>query len=201
MAYYSMALPRIEGKTAPLLNLRAMIEKNTRVRRHRLMLFRLVLERCHRRIQAASAGWRTALFFEVPREIIGSPSFPYEHLVSYLVHNLRENGFLVSEWRSHKWTNLVWLHISWHPDVIDVEAYDRATGQASSSSSEKKPREEEWSDIMLELSISDLQNKKHRRGKRLSKKEREAEDEKNEYKQRMVDHYWRELLPETMRET
>lgn len=96
-----------------------------RMQKQRLHMFSVVLQKCHLKMKHVSSMRYTSVIYEVPRRVYGSPSFPYQHLVNYLVVNLRENGFVVTEMPSTLWTNLTRLHISWHPDVIRVAEYSK----------------------------------------------------------------------------
>ena len=97
---------------------------------NKVKLYKKILNRVHRRIKDTSRQkslGKAAEFcwFLLPEIVLGFPSFDSAHCTAYVIHNLRDNGFLV------KYTHPNLLFISWAhwiPDHVRTE-WKKQTGK------------------------------------------------------------------------
>jgi hypothetical protein len=74
--------------------------------------FEHVLTKCHSAIKNANKHHQ-ACFYEVPEVIIGIPLYNVTDCITYIIHGLKDNGFLV------KYIYPKTIYINWDPKVVN----------------------------------------------------------------------------------
>ncbi len=100
---------------------RTINEKNQR----KAECYEKVLEICHRKITMATNHKQLRTLFEVPEYVYGFPIFDINDCITFLLKNLKSNGFLVKYYFPKV------LYISWDFDEIKQNEQDKTTLQQS----------------------------------------------------------------------
>jgi len=96
-----------ENETSNQLNIDELYEKKQQQDIKQLQLFNRVLARVHKKIKQDAKKNAKLCMFLVPEIILNAPKFDNASCIAYLLHNLKENGFLV------RYTHPNLLIISW----------------------------------------------------------------------------------------
>lgn len=91
---------------------RTINEKNEK----KIECYEKILEICHKKITIASENKKLKHIFDIPEYIVGYPLFNLNNCITFIIDNLRINGFLV------KYFFPKTLYVSWDFEEIKTEA-------------------------------------------------------------------------------
>jgi len=91
------------------INLDDLFARKQQVEQNKIKVYQTILNRIHKKIKITSRQKCNDLFtfYVIPEFLIGIPSYDVATCTSYIIHKLRENGFIV------KYTHPNLLLISW----------------------------------------------------------------------------------------
>ena len=94
------------------LNANELFEKNKKKNERIFNTFKKILMNCNTLIKFANQKKQYEIIFDVPKFILGYPSFNYDECLCYLIMKLRDNNFFV------KYIYPTQLYISWHDKEV-----------------------------------------------------------------------------------
>jgi len=90
------------------LNANQLFEKNKKLSEKIFITFKELLKKCNTLIKFANQKKQSDIIFDVPKMLLGYPSYDYDECLCYLILKLRNNNFFV------KYIYPSQLYISWH---------------------------------------------------------------------------------------
>tara|TARA_A100001015_G_C14446468_1_gene502472 strand:- start:57 stop:446 length:390 start_codon:yes stop_codon:yes gene_type:complete len=90
------------------LNANELFEKNKKFNEKVFNTFKEILKKCNTLIKFANQKKQSDIIFDVPKILLGYPSYDYDECLCYLILKLRNNNFFV------KYIYPTQLYISWH---------------------------------------------------------------------------------------
>lgn len=96
------------------LNANDLFEKNKKSNEKVFNTFKEILKKCNTLIKFANQKKESDIIFDVPKILLGYPSYDYDECLCYLILKLRNNNFFV------KYIFPTQLYISWH-DKVQLE--------------------------------------------------------------------------------
>ncbi len=98
-----------------MLNIYALNKTKTDKELKKILVYKQVLNICHKKIKTASEKSQTVVLYLVPEYIIGIPRYDIMSCTEYIYNKLKQNGFIV------KPTYPNFLYISWNHVKFDKE--------------------------------------------------------------------------------
>jgi hypothetical protein len=98
------------------LNANDLFEKNKKLNEKIFNTFKQILKKCNTLIKYANQKKESDIIFDVPKMMLGYPSYDFDECLCYLILKLRNNNFFV------KYIYPNQLYISWH----DKEQLEKA---------------------------------------------------------------------------
>ena len=96
------------------LNANDLFEKNKKSNEKVFNTFKEILKKCNTLIKFANQKKESDIIFDVPKILLGYPSYDYDECLCYLILKLRNNNFFV------KYIFPTQLYISWN-DKVQLE--------------------------------------------------------------------------------
>jgi hypothetical protein len=90
------------------LNANELFEKNKKLNEKVFNTFKEILKKCNTLIKFANQKKQSEIIYNVPKILLGYPSYDYDECLCYLILKLRNNNFFV------KYIYPSQLYISWH---------------------------------------------------------------------------------------
>ena len=90
------------------LNANELFEKNKKLNEKVFNTFKEILKKCNTLIKFANQKKQSDIIYDVPKILLGYPSYDYDECLCYLILKLRNNNFFV------KYMYPTQLYISWH---------------------------------------------------------------------------------------
>lgn len=90
------------------LNANELFEKNKKLNEKVFNTFKEILKKCNTLIKFENQKKQSDIIFDVPKILLGYPSYDYDECLCYLILKLRNNNFFV------KYMYPTQLYISWH---------------------------------------------------------------------------------------
>lgn len=87
-----------------------LIQKQEKKKSYKEELFKKILTQVHRRIEFSSNSGDNFSIFTIPMYVMGYPLFNRNECATYLINELRENGFEVQSY-SDQYLYISWNHI------------------------------------------------------------------------------------------
>lgn len=153
-----------EGKIK--INLDELYEKKQKSDLNTLAIYNSILNRIHTKIKNASRQNASQQFcwYVIPEVMIGVPRYDHAACTAYIIHELKENGFII------RYTHPNLLFISWNhwiPSYVRNEiknktglVVDGYGNEVSSSNSNKSKKIEDPNHYLLGLKSDDEKDKK-----------------------------------------
>lgn len=148
-------------ETKLVLNMDELYERKRIHYEMKLNTFRKILKRIFKRIKLSSRKYpdHQYIYYEIPQFIIGTPRYHMEELIEYLVHKLKENGFLVKYIHPHI-LFITWAHYIPYHERLQYKMKTGITIDEFGNKIERAPRKQE--DIKQKKILYDKKEKKYK---------------------------------------